>query len=198
MKKEDLIQLGLTEEQAEKVVKLHSEELDGSFVPKSRFNEVNEENKSLKQTVSERDKQLEDLSKTAGDSEELKKQIETLKTANSEALKKHEKEMAQLRLDNAIDSALASAGARNVRAVRGLIDASGFKLSDKGEVAGLSEAIEAVKQSDGYLFVSPDNQSFKGFQPGESQGSPSEQVDTSKMTYSETVAYLAANPGATI
>ena len=86
MKKEDLIQLGLTEEQAEKVVKLHSEELDVSFVPKSRFNEVNEENKSLKQTVSERDKQLEDLSKTAGDSEELKKQIETLKTANSEAL----------------------------------------------------------------------------------------------------------------
>lgn len=140
MKKEDLIQLGLTEEQAEKVVKLHSEELDGSFVPKSRFNEVNEENKSLKQTVSERDKQLEDLGKTAGDSEELKKQIETLKTANSEALKKHEKEMAQLRLDNAIDSALASAGAKNVRAVRGLIDASGFKLSDKGEVAGLTRA----------------------------------------------------------
>ena len=38
MKKEDLIAMGLTEEQAKKVM----DSLDGSFVTKARFNEINE------------------------------------------------------------------------------------------------------------------------------------------------------------
>ena len=38
MKKEELVKLGLTEEDAEKVAKASEEELKG-FVPKSRFDE---------------------------------------------------------------------------------------------------------------------------------------------------------------
>ena len=71
MKKEDLIAMGLTEEQAKKVM----DSLDGNFVTKARFNEVNEENKTLKQSVADRDKQLEDLKKSSGDNAELKKQV---------------------------------------------------------------------------------------------------------------------------
>ncbi|MCI5996565.1 MAG: phage scaffolding protein [Blautia sp.] len=63
MKKEDLIAMGLTEEQAKQVM----ESLDGDFVTKTRFNELNEENKTLKQSVSDRDKQLENLKKSSGD-----------------------------------------------------------------------------------------------------------------------------------
>ena len=48
MTKEKLMEWGLTEEQANKVM----EGLNGSFVTKSRFNEVNEENKTLKAQVS--------------------------------------------------------------------------------------------------------------------------------------------------
>ena len=59
MNKEDLIAMGLTEEQAKKVM----DSLDGNFVTKTRFNEVNEENKTLKKSVSDRDKQLEDLNR---------------------------------------------------------------------------------------------------------------------------------------
>lgn len=40
MNKEDLIAMGLTEEQAKKVM----DSLDGNFVTKVRFNEINEEN----------------------------------------------------------------------------------------------------------------------------------------------------------
>lgn len=57
MTKEKLMEWGLTEEQANKVM----EGLNGSFVTKSRFNEVNEENKTLKAQVSERDGQIETL-----------------------------------------------------------------------------------------------------------------------------------------
>ena len=102
MNKEDLIAMGLTEEQAKKVM----DSLDGNYVTKTRFNEVNEENKTLKKSVSDRDKQLEDLKKSSGDNEELKKQIETLQQENANQKKAHDAEMTQLRLDNAIDAAL--------------------------------------------------------------------------------------------
>ena len=103
MNKEDLIAMGLTEEQAKKVM----DSLDGNYVTKTRFNEVNEENKTLKKSVSDRDKQLEDLKKSSGDNEELKKQIETLQQENANQKKAHDAEMTQLRLDNAIDAAVS-------------------------------------------------------------------------------------------
>lgn len=78
MTKEKLMEWGLTEEQANKVM----EGLNGSFVTKSRFNEVNEENKTLKAQVSERDGQIETLKKSAGDNTELQNQITALQEAN--------------------------------------------------------------------------------------------------------------------
>ena len=61
MTKDSLMELGLTEEQAAKVM----ESLDGSYVTKTRFNEINTELKAAKATIGERDAQLETL-KAAG------------------------------------------------------------------------------------------------------------------------------------
>jgi hypothetical protein len=197
MKKEDLIAMGLTEDQAKKVM----DSLDENFVTKARFNEVNEENKTLKQSVADRDKQLEDLKKSSGDNAELKKQIETLQQQNADQKKAHDAEMAQLKLDNAIDAALTAAGAKNIKAVRAMIDTSKMKLGEDGTVEGLSDAIKAVQKSDSYMFntVQQKQQTFKGFQPGASgEVKPGTEVDTSKMTYSELAAYMAANPDAKI
>lgn len=197
MKKEDLIAMGLTEDQAKKVM----DSLDGNFVTKARFNEVNEENKTLKQSVADRDKQLEDLKKSSGDNAELKKQIETLQQQNADQKKAHDAEMAQLKLDNAIDAALTAAGAKNIKAVRAMIDTSKMKLGEDGTVEGLSDAIKAVQKSDSYMFntVQQKQQTFKGFQPGASgEVKPGTEVDTSKMTYSELAAYMEANPDAKI
>lgn len=197
MKKEDLIAMGLTEDQAKKVM----DSLDGNFVTKARFNEVNEENKTLKQSVADRDKQLEDLKKSSGDNAELKKQIETLQQQNADQKKAHDAEMAQLKLDNAIDAALTAAGAKNIKAVRAMIDTSKMKLGEDGTVEGLSDAIKAAQKSDSYMFntVQQKQQTFKGFQPGASgEVKPGTEVDTSKMTYSELAAYMAANPDAKI
>lgn len=197
MKKEDLIAMGLTEDQAKKVL----ESLDGNFVTKTRFNEVNEENKTLKQSVADRDKQLEDLKKSSGDNAELKKQIETLQQQNADQKKAHEAELNQLKLDNAIDAALMAAGAKNGKAVKALLDVTKVKLSEDGKLTGLDEQVAAVQKSDAYLFESKQQtkQTFKGFQPGASgEVKPGTEVDTSKMTYSELAAYMAANPDAKI
>ena len=57
MTKEKLLEWGLTEEQATKVM----EGLNGSFVTKARFNEVNTELTTAKNTIKERDTQLESV-----------------------------------------------------------------------------------------------------------------------------------------
>lgn len=196
--KEQLVQMGLTEELAQKVI---DDVVDGNFIPKSRFNEVNEENKTLKQSVADRDKQLEDLKKSSGDNAELKKQIEDLQRQNADQKKAHDAEMNQLRLDNAVEAALAAAGAKNTKAVRSLFDTGKLKLGLDGKVAGLDEQLAAVQKSDPYLFAEkqPAGQIFKGFQPGASADiKPGATVDTSKMNYDELCAYLEQNPGATL
>lgn len=196
--KEQLVQMGLTEELAQKVI---DEVVDGNFIPKSRFNEVNEENKTLKQSVADRDKQLEDLKKSSGDNAELKKQIEALQQQNADQQKAHEAEMAQLKLDNAIDAALTAAGAKNVKAVKPFIDSAKIKLDEDGKLTGLDEQLKEVQKTEGYLFAEKQQkqQIFKGFQPGASgEVKPGTEVDTSKMTYSELAAYMAANPDAKI
>ena len=194
MKKEDLIAMGLTEEQAKKVM----DSLDGNYVTKTRFNEVNEENKTLKKSVSDRDKQLEDLKKSSGDNEELKKQIETLQQENANQKKAHDAEMTQLRLDNVIDAALTAAGAKNIKAVRALIDTSKVKVGEDGKLTGFDDLLSAVQKSDSYLFTEKQQkQSFKGFQPGASGNvKPGTKVDMSKMTYEELANYIENNPDA--
>lgn len=194
MEKKDLIAMGLTEEQAKKVM----DSLDGNFVTKTRFNEVNEENKTLKQSVADRDKQLDDLKKSSGDNAELKKQIETLQQQNADQQKAHDAEMAQIKLDNAIDAALTAAGAKNLKAVRAMIDTSKMKLGEDGTVGGLADAVKAVQKSDAYMFnAAQQKQQFKGFQPGASgEVKPGTKVDMSKMTYEELANYIESNPDA--
>lgn len=194
MTKEGLIVLGLTEEQAKKVLEAVKE-----YVPKTQLGEVEQERDSLKATIAERDTQLETLKKSSGDNAALQQQIADLQKANEEQQKAHDAEITQLRLDNAVEAALLTAGAKNVKAVRALMDADKLKLEKDGTVSGLSEQIKAIQKSDDYLFAGKQQQQFRGFQPGASGDvKPDGNVDVSKMTYSEMVAYLEANPGAKI
>lgn len=170
MKKEDLIAMGLTEEQAKKVM----DSIDGNFVTKARFNEVNEENKTLKKSVSDRDKQLEDLKKSSGDNAALQQQISDLQKANADQQKAHETELNQLKLDNAVEVALSGAKAKSSKAVKAMLDMAKVKLGEDGKLSGFDEQIEALKKSDGWMFDADQQtqQQFTGFQPGASSTVP--------------------------
>lgn len=193
---EELNKLGLTEEQAKNVGAL----IDGQFVPKGTFNEINEENKTLKSTVAERDKQLDGLKKTSGDNEDLQKQITELQRINMEQKKAHEAEMKQLRFDNAVETALTAAGAKNSKALKALLDLEKISLDDNGKLLGFNEQIKGLQKSDGYLFMEKDNgqQQMTGFQPGTSGEIKPGTLKPSEMTYSQLAAYMEANPGAKI
>jgi hypothetical protein len=197
MKKEEFIDLGISEELAAKAEKASLKELEG-YVAKDQLDTVNAENKNLKQQVADRDKQLDTLKKENGDNEELKKQIETMKQQNADQEKAHKAEIAQIKLDNAIDAALTAAGAKNAKAVKALLDVSKVKLGDDGKLTDWDDQLKAVQKSDAYLFEDKKgSQKFKGFQPGASGDiKPGTNVDMAKMSYEELEAYIESNPDA--
>ena len=174
MKKEDLMKIeGMTEELAAKVAEQSAEELK-SFVPKARFDEVNEAKKNAESQVKDRDKQLEDLKKSSGDNAELKKQIESLQEENKTTKQKHEAEIKKLRLNNAVQSALKDAGAKNTLAVMALLkDMDKAELAEDGSVKGLKEQIENLQKTEGYLFASQPGGAPAGASPaGSGSGVP--------------------------
>ena len=166
MTKENLLEWGLTEEQANK------EGLNGSFVTKSRFNEVNTELTNAKNTIKERDTQLETLKKSTGDTKALQDQITQLQTDNANQKKAHEAELKALKIGNAVDMALTGAKAKNNTAVKALMAdfLAKAELADDGTVKGLSDEIKKLVdgQDTAFLFdtKAPDKK-FKGAKPGE-------------------------------
>jgi phage minor structural protein GP20 len=146
MNKDELIKLGLTEEQATKLMEKY-----GNMIPQSRFNEVVEEKNKLKADLTERDKQLSELQKNNSSNEELKKQITELQEKNKASEKEYQKTLAKVKLDNALELALTSAGARNNLAVKALLKMENIKM-DNDKVIGLTEQIEELKKTSDYLF----------------------------------------------
>lgn len=106
MTKEQLLALGFTEDQATNILKLHKEAIDGNYVAKHRFDEVNRELKTTKEQVTERDKQITDLKKFEGDTKALQEKITTLEADNSTKDKEYKANLALERKKNAIKLAL--------------------------------------------------------------------------------------------
>lgn len=98
--------------------------------------------------------------------------------------------------------ALTGAKAKNITAVKALLDLKDAKFDKEGNVKGLAEQIEKLTSDEGTKFLfeaQKQQQNFKGFQPGASaQQKPGAEVDTSKMNYDELCAYLAENPDANL
>lgn len=185
----------------EEIDKKVSEEIGKGFVARADFNTLNAEKKALADTVKDRDKQLETLKASTGDVEALKTQIATLQTENATAAKAHEDEIKRLRIDTAVELALSAAKAKNVKAVKALLDLEKAELADDGTVKGLNDQIKKLSGAadSGFLFEqqTPKKKDFKGFQPGESGGNSSEGMTLEKlrkMSPSERYTYSINNP----
>lgn len=196
MKKEEIVALGIEEELAQKIADMSAEELKG-FIPKTRFDEVNEAKKTAEALVKERDGQLEELKKSAGNSEELQKQIEDLQKANKEAADKHAAELKQIQIDNAVEKAIAGANGKNAKAIKALLDLSKAELDEDGTIKGLSAQLETLAKAEDSSFLFGSNvPSVKGMQPGKGKDGAGNEVDFSKMSYEQLSAYLEENPDA--
>jgi hypothetical protein len=149
--KELLKKAGIPEDKLEGTIADISKELPKHFIPKDKYNEVAEAKKKLETDIQERDKQLEQLKNAAGNSEELKAQIEQLQAENKKAGEEWQAKFAQMQLNFAIEKALAAAKAKNAKAVKALLDMEKVKL-DGDQLLGIDEQLKALQQSDPYLF----------------------------------------------
>ena len=208
MTRKQLEDLGLTKEQADSVMKINGDDIENAKgTASTEIKNLQTEVEGLKTQVGDRDKQLETLKASAGDNADLKKQIEDLQTENATAKANHESELNQLKIDFAVEKALTGAKAKNIRAVKALLELGEAKLDKDGNVKGLDEQIEKLRSGDDTKFLfeaqkqQKQQQNFKGFQPGasgEQKPGEGEKVDFSKMSYDELTAYMEANPDAQI
>lgn len=170
MNKKELMNRGLSDEHADIVLEM----IKDSFVPLYRFNEINDKMKSYKSQLDDKTVEVETLTKKVGDTEKLSKEIQDLKDANSKAADEHASALTSLKKSNAIDSVLRDSKAKNVKAVKALLDME--KITYENEtLSGLEDQIKTLQESEQskFLFETTPDYKPKGTEPGEpSGGSP--------------------------
>ena len=124
---------------------------DGNFIPKSRFDQVNQAKKELEVQLKDRDTQLADLSKNNKDNEVLLNQIKDLQALNKQTTADYENKINQMQFDYALDGALTNAKSKNNKALKALLDMNSIKYQE-GKLEGLQEQIEALQKDASYLF----------------------------------------------
>ncbi|BAQ11312.1 methyl-accepting chemotaxis protein scaffolding protein [Bacillus sp. OxB-1] len=180
MNKEQLIALGLSEEQADKVVAGF-----GQMIPKSRLDEKIDEVKDLKDQLKDRDGQLEELKKV--DAKGLQAKIDELQDANETTKKDYEAKLKETQLSGAVKLALAGK-VHDADLVASLIDSKTIELDADGNVTkGLDEQLKTLQESKSFLFV-PEKETksnIKGTKPAENpnsgEGSANIGADFAKM-----------------
>ena len=148
---EQLMEMGLDEETAKKVLKAYQDSLKDRYIPIERFNEVNEDKKELKTQIEDRDKQLKELKIKAAGNEELTTKITELETLNSQTKEEYEAKITALRKETSIELKLKDEKAKNIKAVKALLDLEKVSL-DGDNLIGLDEQLKALKEKESYLF----------------------------------------------
>ncbi|MEK3973715.1 phage scaffolding protein [Psychrobacillus sp. FSL K6-1267] len=159
----ELIALGLTAEQADKVISGY-----GNTIPKSRFDEVNTAKKQLEKDIASRDQQLEELKKV--DAAGLQAKIAELQQENTTAKEQYEKDLKETQLSSAIKLALVGKVHDTDIAIT-QIDKATIEFDDNGKVTkGLDEQLKTLQASKPFLFVPEGAQRINGVAPATPHG----------------------------
>ena len=151
MTKKDFTDLGISEELATKAAEASKKELE-SYVQKSKYDLAVTEKETLEIQIKEHGKQLEELKKAAKGSEELEKKVKELQDNAAASKAKYEKQINDIQLNHAIDTALKEAKAKNTKAVRSLLDMNDIVLDD-GKVKGLDKQIKKLQEAEDSKFL---------------------------------------------
>jgi chromosome segregation ATPase len=150
MKREELKELGLTDEQIGSIMALHGVTVNEL---NSRVSTAEQQATQYQEQLEKNQNELNDFKANAKGNEDLTKQLEDLQSRFDEIKTSSEQQIADLKKSSAIDLALTQAGAKNIKAAKALLDSKSLELTDEG-LKGLDEQLAALKESDSYLFGS--------------------------------------------
>jgi hypothetical protein len=150
MKKEDLIKLGIDEKIVYQIFAIHGRDLEKM---KTSISQITTERDALKTQLTEASTTIEGFKKLKP--EELQAAADDYKAKYEQATKESATQLANLKFDHALDSALGAAKAKNPKAVKALLSRDLLKLNDAdGSIIGLKEQLEAIQKDNDYLFAS--------------------------------------------
>lgn len=172
MKREFLRELGLSEDQIEKVMSEHGKTVTDTT---AKLAAAEESKKALEAQLVERDKDIKDLKKGAEDNAELAQKYADLETKYKGAKAEYEQQIKDTNLNHAVDMALTGK-VHDAGIVRGLLDRTKLTLDEQGQLGGLDEQLKGLSESKPFLFI-PDqatgtNPSFNGARPAGGQPTP--------------------------
>lgn len=135
---------------------MFKEELGKRFVPKAEFNQRGDELKQLREKVAQQTDELAELQMVAEEKEALSEALREAEAKQAELIATYESQAEAERLRLTLDQALQAAGARNLIAVKALLDMESISLQD-GRLNGFEEQLWELKKENSYLFEADKN-----------------------------------------
>ena len=139
-----LIELGMVEEDAKSLI----DGVKGKYVSIEDYNTTKAEIYVYKTNADNLNETIKNLEKEAGLSESLKLQIEDYKSKMADK----DSQIQKIKYDSKLEIALNGANAKNIKALRGLLDMDKIVLNDNEEITGLEEQLTSLRETDSYLF----------------------------------------------
>ena len=192
--KEILKAQSLTDEQINNITaKMKEEKIYTTSLENAdeRYTKLKGQKADLDEQIKTANATIEDLKKNNKDNEALQQTIQDHETT----IENLKKESAQKDFNYALDSALKDNKCKNAKALKALLNLDDIKFNE-GKLEGLESQLNALKESDGYLFETsnpaPGNTGGTGTHPrvGET-GITKEQFN--KMSYKERVDLFNSN-----
>ena len=168
MNREQLKELGLTDEQVENVMKEYGKSVNDIKAKADKVDSLESQIQDYQKQIEERDNQLEELKKI--DAEGLQAKIEELQQLNEQTVSEFEEKLQKQAFEHRLENSLKDAGVRNVKAVKALLDTENIKL-DGETLLGLDDQLQGLQESDPYLFAQNEEQEEQ--KPNFSQGNHS-------------------------
>lgn len=155
MKTEELLEIGLTEEQANKVLAINGKDIE-------RYKKAAETAKTdltaAQEQIIQRDKDIEELKKSAGDVDGIKQQLADLQAKYTTETEQYQKQIAERDYADAVNRAIAEKGVKfsSKAAEKAFIsDLNAKRLTIKeGVLEGFEDYLKAQQDSDPTAFQS--------------------------------------------
>ncbi len=193
MKKEELLSIGLTEEQADKVFSMNGKDVEKY---KKAAEDAKADKAAVEKQLADRDKDIESLK--ALDADGLKKQLSDLQSKYTTETEQYKAQLADRDYSDAITRAISGKALKfsSKSAERAFIAAlkeKKLELKD-GELAGLDDFIKAQKEADPDAFA-PDKPApkFTSGNSGGGHGEPPEAIPANVAQAKEMGAARAAS-----
>lgn len=166
MKKEDLVALGLDDDQVKAVFRMRGKEIEES---KDLQDTMKAEKEAVEQSLEDLKKEYEGYV-SPDEVEQIKVKKSALEDKVSNLESEHSQEIESIKYNNALLNELQAVGVHDVDMVKSVLNEENFQFKD-GQFEGLDEEISSLKESKGFLFKQEDSKARPPFTT-KSQGNP--------------------------